>query len=153
MMKKFKIIYIFLLLIVSACGFQSIYTTKNSNFLINEVKLIGNDEINNKIYNHFNFYKNNKNYIKIYNVEINSLLNKETSSKDEKGNAKIFKLSLNVKLEIFEDNKLIKTKTFIKDSTYKSINNKFDLKQYENNLINNMVNSIWQDIDVTLNSL
>ena len=153
MIKKFKIIYIFLLLMITSCGYQMIYTTENINFLINEIKLSGNSEINNKIFNHFNFYKTNENYVKIYDVEVNSSLNKETSSRDKKGNTKIFKLSLNIKLNILEDNKLIKSKTFLKNSSYKSIDNKFDLKQYENNLINNMIDAVWEDIEVTLNSL
>ena len=71
MIKKFKIIYIFLLLMITSCGYQMIYTTKNINFLINEIKLSGNSEINNKIFNHFNFYKTNENYVKIYDVEVN----------------------------------------------------------------------------------
>ena len=46
---------------------------------------------------------------------------------DKKGKTKIFKLSLNIKLNILEDNKLIKSQTFLKNSSYKSIDNKFDL--------------------------
>ena len=153
MIKKLKIVGIFLLLTLSSCGFQTIYGTKDVNFIISEIKLSGNDDINNKIVNRFNFYKNNDNYSKIFDVEVNSSLNKEISSKDRKGNAKTYKLSLKIKIDIFENNKLIKTKIFNKNSNYKSIDNKFDLNQYEKNLANNLINDIWQDIEITLNSL
>ena len=33
------------------------------------------------------------------------------------------------------------------------MDNKFDLNQYEENLINNLVYDIWQDIEITIHSL
>ena len=48
---------------------------------------------------------------------------------------------------------IIKTKIFNKSSNYKSLDNKFDLNQYEENLINNLLDDIWQDIEITMHSL
>ena len=153
MIKNLKIIYILVFIIISGCGYQAIYGTKDINLRVEEIKLTGNNNLNKIIDNYFNFYKNNKNYSKIINVQIDSSMKKEISSKDRKGNAKTFKLSVSVKLDILEDEKIIKTKIFNKSSNYKSLDNKFDLNQYEQNLINNLVYDIWQDIEITIHSL
>ena len=153
MIKNLKIIYILLFIIISGCGYQAIYGTKDINLRVKEIKLTGNNNLNKKINNYFNYYKNNKNYSKIIDVHINSSLKKEISSKDRKGNAKTFKLSLSIKLNILENENIIKTKIFNKNSNYKSLDNKFDLNQYEENLINNLVHDIWQDIEITIHSL
>ena len=153
MIKNLKIIYILVFIIISGCGYQAIYGTKDINLRVEEIKLTGNNNLNKIIDNYFNFYKNNKNYSKIINVQIDSSMKKEISSKDRKGNAKTFKLSVSVKLDIIKNEKIIKTKIFNKSSNYKSLDNKFDLNQYEGNLINNLVHDIWQDIEITIHSL
>jgi len=153
MIKNLKIIYIFLFIIISGCGYQAIYGTKDINLRIKEIKLTGSNDLNKIIINYFNYYKNNKNYSKIIDVHINSSMKKEISSKDRKGNVKTFKLSVSIKLDILENEKIIKTKVFNKTSNYKSLDNKFDLNQYEKNLINNLLNNIWQDIEITIHSL
>ena len=153
MIKNLKIIYILLFIIISGCGYQAIYGTKDINLRVEEIKLTGNNNLNKKINNYFNYYKNNKNYSKIIDVHVDSSLKKQISSKDRKGNAKTFKLSVTIKLNILENENIIKTKIFNKNSNYKSLDNKFDLNQYEENLIDNLVHDIWQDIEITMHSL
>ena len=153
MIKNLKIIYILLFIIISGCEYQAMYGTKEINLRVEEMKLTGNNNLNKKINGYFNYYKNNENYSKIIDVHIDSSLKKEISSKDRKGNAKTFKLSVSIKLDIFENEKIIKTNIFNKSSNYKSLDNKFDLNQYEENLINNLLNDIWQDIEITMHAL
>ena len=153
MIKNLKIIYIFLFIIISGCGYQAIYGTKDINLRVEEIKLTGNNNLNKKINNYFNYYKNNKNYSKIIDVHVDSSLKKQISSKDRKGNAKTFELSVSIKLNILENENIIKTKIFNKNSNYKSLDNKFDLNQYEENLIDNLVHDIWQDIEITMHAL
>ena len=153
MIKNLKIIYIFLFIIISGCGYQQIYGTKDINLRVEEIKLTGSNDLNKIINKYFNYYKNNKNYSKVIDVHINSSLKKEISSKDRKGNAKTFKLTLSIRLDILENEKIIKSKIFNKSSNYKSLDNKFNLNQYEKNLINNLVYDIWQDIEITMHSL
>ena len=153
MIKNLKIIYIFLFIIISGCGYQTIYGTKDINLRVEKIKLTGNNDLNKKINNYFDYYKNNKNYSKVIDVHINSSMRKEVVSKDRKGNAKTFKLSVSIKLNILENENIIKTKIFNKNSNYKSLDNRFDLNQYEENLINNLLDDIWQDIEITMHSL
>ena len=153
MIKNLKIIYIFLFIIISGCGYQTIYKTKDINLRVEEIKLTGSNDLNKIINRYFNYYKNNKNYSKIIDVHINSSMKKEISSKDRKGNAKTFELSVSIKLNILENENIIKTKIFNKSSNYKNLDNKFDLNQYEKNLIDNLVYDIWQDVEITMHSL
>ena len=153
MIKNLKIIYILVFIIISGCGYQTIYGTKNIDLRIEEIKLTGNNNLNKKINGYFNYYKNNENYSKIIDVHINSSLKKEISSKDRKGNTKTFELSISIKLNIVENENIIKTKIFNKSSNYKSLDNKFDLNQYEENLIDNLLHDMWQDIEITMHSL
>ncbi len=153
MIKNLKIIYILLFIIISGCEYQAIYGTKEINLRVEEMKLTGNNNLNKKINNYFNYYKNNKNYSKIIDVHVDSSLKKQISSKDRKGNAKTYELFVSIKLDILENENIIKTKIFNKSSSYKSLDNKFDLNQYEENLINNLVHDIWQDIEITMHAL
>ena len=153
MIKNLKIIYILLFIIISGCGYQAIYGTKDINLRVKEIKLTGDNNLNRKINNYFNYYKNNKNYSKIIDVHVDSSLKKQISSKDRKGNAKTFKLSVTIKLNILENENIIKTKIFNKNSNYKNLDNKFDLNQYEKNLIDNLMYDIWQDVEITMHSL
>ena len=153
MIKNLKIIYILLFIIISGCGYQAIYGTKDINLRVKEIKLTGDNNLNRKINNYFNYYKNNKNYSKIIDVHIDSSLEKKISSKDRKGNTKTFELSISIKLNIVENENIIKTKIFNKSSNYKNLDNKFDLNQYEKNLIDNLMYDIWQDVEITMHSL
>ena len=153
MIKNLKIIYILLFIIISGCGYQAIYGTKDINLRVEEIKLTGSNDLNKIINRYFNYYKNNKNYSKVIDVHINSSLKKEISSKDRKGNAKTFKLTVSIRLDILENEKISKSKIFNKSSNYKSLDNKFNLNQYEKNLINNLVYDIWQDIEITMHAL
>ena len=130
MIKNLKIIYILLFIIISGCGYQAIYGTKDINLRVEEIKLTGNNNLNKKINNYFNYYKNNKNYSKIIDVHVDSSLKKQISSKDRKGNAKTFKLSISIKLNILENENIIKTKIFNKNSNYKIITE----KTFKNNI-------------------
>ena len=60
---------------------------------------------------------------------------------------------MSIKLNILENENIIKTKIFNKNSNYKNLDNKFDLNQYEKNLIDNLMYDIWQDVEITMHSL
>ena len=82
--QNYKIICIFLFIIISGCGYQAIYGTKDINLRVEKIKLTGNNNLNRIIDNYFNFYKNNKNYSKIINVQIDSSIKKKFPQKIER---------------------------------------------------------------------
>ena len=51
-------------------------------------------------------------------------------------------MKIDVNLDIIENNQIIKSNTFEKKINYNNLDSKFELKQYENVLINNLVDEI-----------
>ena len=95
--------------------------------------------------------KNNKSD-NIYDLNLIGSKEESIASKDKKGNISTYKMLIEVdfNLESKENNKIF-TKKFIKETTYNSMNNKFELSQYKLNLEKNMISQILQDINIYLN--
>ena len=71
---------------------------------------------------------------------------KETVSSDLKGDPKIFKLKINLYFKLYQDGKNIFENTLIKQTSYNSINDKYELSQYESNILKNLSNNISDEI-------
>ena len=53
-------------------------------------------------------------------------------------------------MEIYSNNQIIKEKNMSKNFSYKNTDNKFDLKQYEKTIENNLIETIKEDIILNL---
>ena len=116
-----KIIIILLsTLYLASCGFTPIYSKKDLNFQIKTIQFEGNREIRSILLSNLNLYKGNKKDIYNYDLKIRAEKNVEIASKNKKGEATVFKLNINSKVEIFLDDKLFLTKNFYNSSTYKN---------------------------------
>ena len=62
-------------------------------------------------------------------------------------------MKINVKLNIIENNENIKSSTFEKNTNYNNLDSKFELKQYENVLINSLVDEILLEINSFLSTI
>jgi len=143
-MKKIFLFISFLLLI--SCGYQPIFSNKNSNVLIEEISFNLNDKISSKIKNGLNYLTYTKNYTKIYKLKLNSEKIIQTVSKDEKGDPLLYKIIVKTNLKIFLKEQLIKETNISKSFNYKNISNKFDLKQYEKTIEQTIIDKIIEDI-------
>ncbi len=136
------------------CGYNPIYqTNQKNNFKINTIKYSGNKKINQSIISKIEKFKKNdaKN---IFDLDLESFKKENIISKDKKGNASSYKLVLEVNL-ILTNKKSGKifTKKFIKESPFNSMDNKFELNQYKNNIEKNMISKIVQDMDIFFNTI
>ena len=148
--KLFSVItFIFLL----GCGYQPIFSSNESTFLINKIKLTEKNIVNSKIKNALNIYTKNNNAKTFYDLEISSNKSKNILSKDSKGDPKIFLLNISIKINIIENNFLKSKKTFNKTESYNTKSNKFELKKYENKIASNMVNKMIEEIVIYLHSI
>ena len=79
-------------------------------------------------------------------MQINS--NKEINiiSKDSKGDPSNFVMNIISEITILNDEKIVKNKVFSESFNYKNSSNKFDLKQYEKNIEENLTNKIIENI-------
>ena len=143
-MKKIVLFLGFLLLV--SCGYQPIFSGKDSNFLLKEVIFDEDDKISLKIKNKLNYLTSVKNYNEIIELKIKSQKKIDTSSKDTKGNTLMYKMIISTNLEIYSNNQVIKKKNISKNFSYKNITNKFDLKQYEKIIEETLIDAINKDI-------
>ena len=149
--KKIVIIISFLLLL--SCGYKPIFSSNNANFSITEIKLFGKINIGSKIKKNLNIYKNAENKSIFYSLKINTDQKKNVISKDAKGDPKILEMQITVDLTILENNKIKNKKNFKESFNYNNSTNKFDLKQYEENIEDNLIKKIITKITLYLYSI
>ena len=147
-MSKFKKIFILLTLFLffSSCGYTPIFSKKDVNFSIENIKFLGDKDVKEKISNTLSSYTNKPDKEKKISLVVTSSKNTTIASKNSKGEAQTNKISIdvNVKIILAENNFL--EKNFNKTSTYAVINRKSEQKLTENKLIENLSNEIAQQI-------
>ena len=150
-MKNLK--YLLILMFLFSCGYNPIYqTNQKNNFKIDTVKYSGDKKINQSIISKIEKFKKNdaKN---IFDLELESFKKENIISKDKKGNASSYKLILEVNMILTDKNNgRIFTKKFLKESAFNSMDNKFELNQYKNNIEKNLVSKIIQDMNLFFNT-
>ena len=151
MNKFFKHIFIFFFIV--SCGYQPIFSGKKVNFGIDNLTYNKNNEIDSAINNNLKNYKSLENKDKILDLEISSKINKVTTSLDDRGDPKSFRLELEIKTIFEKDNKLLNQKSFFKSHDYNNSTNKFDLKKYENSVKENLIGKVTEEIIVYILSL
>ena len=151
MNKFFK--YFFIYFFIVSCGYQPIFSGKKVNFGIDNLTYDKNNEIDSAINNNLKNYKSLENKDKILDLEISSKINKVTTSLDDRGDPKSFRLELEIKTIFKKDNKLLNQKSFFKSHDYNNSTNKFDLKKYENSVKENLIGKITEEIIVYILSL
>ncbi len=139
--KKILIFPIFFLFFLS-CGYTPIFSKKDVNFSIENIKFFGDKDVNEKINYSLSNYKNKPDKEKKVSLIINSLKKINVASKNSKGEARTNKININasVKITLSENNFLIKS--FSKSSTYAVIDRKSEQKLIENKLTENLSNEI-----------
>ena len=151
-MKNFK--YLFIFVFVLSCGYTPIYQTDQKlNIKLDTIVFSGDKNINREIVKNLDKYRDSD-ANNIFDLSINSTKKEDIVTKDKKGNATSYKLTLEVDINlsnISNDKKF--TKKFSKDMSFNSKNNKFELDQYRLNLEKNMISLILQDINLYFRNL
>ena len=150
---KFLISIIALSLALTNCGFKPIYSSKNSNFEVIEI-------LNkNKNKNSFEIEKiimtlSNQEALRKVKLELDYAQSIKTILKDTKGDPSKKKLSINVILIVKDDNdNVLANKSFGEEFNYVVQSDKFNMAQYEDNIIKNLNNKISNDIIFLLGTL
>ena len=149
-MKNFK--YFLLFLFLFSCGYSPIYQAdQKSNFKISMIEFSGEKQVSRLIIRSLERLKNNESS-NVYNVNFISTEENIVATKDKKGNASSYKITIMVDFNLNnESNDKNFNKKFIKETIYNSMDNKFELNQYKKNIKKNMTSQIVQDIQVFLN--
>jgi len=152
MIKKNLIKILILLFFISGCGYNPIFSNKNSNFSIYELTTSGNSKLNKIINNKLNNYKGSDNQKK-FSLTIETYLNKKVASKDTKGNPKTYRINLKSNVSIKDSDGNLKEKLFSKSVDYNNRSNKSELKRYENETSHNLAEKISDEIIIYLQSI
>ena len=135
-----KQIILLLLLLLSSCGYEAIYSKKNSvnySFSVSELNFVGDRTVNLKIKEKLNNYaqdKKDKNFI----LKISSTSEKIILAKNTAGDATSFKNSISINVEVLMNNKFKSNFIILESFNYNNISNKFNLKKYEEEIKNNL---------------
>ena len=144
-------------LILLSCGYESIYSNKqinnNYNLSINTINYTGDNKVSHILKNKIKKNLINEKKSTGLNLNLNSRLEKVVTSKDKKGNPIRYSIEIIINLEVFESG-ISKGKTnFEENFEYNNKSNKFDLKQYEENIKDNLIARLSDEIIRYLYSL
>ena len=142
MKKKFFLLLFFLFL--SSCGYDAIYSKKNStnySFSISKLNFIGDRDVNLKMKERLNSYTLNKEN-KDFKIKISSTSSKTVAAKDTTGDATSFKNTVIINVEISTNDKLKNSFTMSESFNYNNNSDKFSLKRYEREIKNNLAETI-----------
>ena len=139
-----KKILLVLFLFLLGCGYSPIYSNLNKTKInINIIDAIGEVKINNTIIRKLAKYKTND-ADKNYTVKIDSSYNKTSLTKDAAGNTTDYRLNLEVNFTInIEGNS--KKIIFKENFDMKKGDTSFQEENYENILVDDMINLIVQE--------
>ena len=148
MKKTLLIIFLFIV----GCGYAPINKITNQNYSIIEFKGSGNTQINTILKKNFSKY-NKENLESQYKLETTSQLEKTTNSKNKSGDSVVLSIKIRIDLKILKENKDIKKLSYEEFSSYNSLDNKFELKQYEKILIKSLTDKILSKIHFDLSNI
>jgi len=146
-----KIFLVFFLFVVS-CGYAPINKLTYKDYSIIEFKADGNNQINTILKKNFGKY-NKKSFERQFKLEASSQLEKTTNSKKQSGDSSVLSIKIIIDLKISEDNKNVKELKYEEFSSYNSLDNKFELKQYEKILIKSLTDKILNKIHFNLSNM
>ena len=148
-----KKIFILLLLIITSCGYQPIYKINQNidTLKIKEIKLSGDQTLSEKISKELSIeiIKNNESLNKL---GVDSQKNITETSKNSKGQVTSYRTTISTIISIIDgDGNLVRKKNVSKQFSYNVLTNKFKLKEYQEEIENNLINQIIRDINIFLN--
>ena len=137
-----KIILITLILLQFGCGYKIANNASYYEFQILSYDLTGEKKINNILDKNFKRFGDTKNPSSVYKLTSDSEMIRSTTSKDSSGNILTYKLEIVIKLKIFENSNLINEISFNESTDYNNTTSKFELKQYEDILLQDLTNQL-----------
>ena len=142
MIKILKIIFILSFLLITNCGFKPILVKSNYDFSINIKNSLGSDRVNRQITGSLENLNGSSNY----QVSLISNEQKNTISKDSKGDPSILEIILNLNYKVEKGNEILINKNLVQRTTYNNISDKFELRKYEEILVGNLTENLIQEI-------
>ena len=151
-MKKI-ILYFFICLIFGCTGYEPIFSSKNLDFYITNIENINGDDVTRKISKRLEDYRVEDNNKKRYKLKISSEKNEYIASKNSKGDPLVFTLSIKTTVEVLHNEKSINILSLDEAFNFNNQSNKFDLSQYKKNIEKNLINKIYENLIIKIQTL
>ena len=149
-----KIIASLLLILTIGCaGYKPIFSSKNFDFFITEIKIPNDDKISKRLGKKLQSYMSKDDVKKAYSLKIISNKEEKIVSRDTKGDPLIYELKVVSNIEvILEDNRTTKL-DFSEKFTFNNDSNKFALSQYRKTIEQNLINNIYEKLIIRMQAL
>ena len=150
-----KIFTLLLFLFLSSCGYEAIYSKKNSknyDFFISKLNFAGDRDINLRMkerLNNFTFNEKNKNFA----LKISNSSTKEIVAKNTLGDAVTFKNTIATNIEVSMNGEFKNSFVIVESFTYNNNSNRFNLKRYEKEIKNNLAETITDKLILRLSNI
>ncbi len=149
-----KIFTILILILVYGCsGYEPIYSSKGFDFYINEIEISSDDKISQKLIKKLKPYRIAKNNKQRLDIKIDSVKQIRSIAKNAKGDDTTFEMIIRSRIKIVLINQPEIDITFEEKFSYNNQENKFDLKQYQKNIEENLINTILEKFFIRLRNL
>ncbi len=140
-----------LLFILTSCGYQPLYSKKETKILIvNELEQIGDANINKSIASALSINVD-KNLLLTNKITLENKKKIIETSKNKKGQPDSFKMVIDFKFVLSDNGSVLNEKFISEEFSYKNKENKFDLSQYEINIEQNLIKKIIEKLIVYIN--
>ena len=155
MKKELNILFFLIIIFLHGCGFEPIFSSKNIKYTklvsIDKVNFKNYSDLNNLFLRKFRYFQKDEENLKKFNLDLNIDETKKIVSKNKLGDPETFNIEIIVNISILDtENNILNARTIRKNKNYNNLNNKFDLKQEENIIKNNIVDEI---VDEVLNTM
>ena len=150
-MIKFKsLLLIIFFFLITSCDYEPILKQKNYNFSVDVIDTKGNSKINSIIKKNVERINGSE---KKYSIYLNSSIEKKIISKDTKGDPSIIQLNILVMYEVKDKNKILISDQLKSYSNYNNISDKFELKKYEDILVENSAERLSENIIASITTI
>ena len=141
---KYLIVFIFFV----SCGYAPIYKTEQiSKFKLETINHSGDKKIGIQLLKNLERFKN-RNSNNIFDIYLTSVKKESVVSKNKKGDPSSYKIELEINLDLIGKNNNKKfSKKFLKETTYNSMDNNFELNRYKKKLEKNLTLQILQEVN------
>ena len=146
------ILIIFAILVLSNCAYEPVLSKKKYDFKFEKISSDKESKINKNIKNIL-YEKSKTKSENIYELNFSTEKNKEIVSSNEKGDPVIFKIYISLNYTLKRNNKNLLIENIDKQITYNSIDDKFELLKYEENIINNLLDNISNEILMSITNI
>ena len=146
------LIFAIVILINSCSGYNPVFSSKEINFYIEEIKITDDNKLIRNLVKNLKPYTINNNKKKLL-LELNLEIKEKVTLRDEKGDVSQEKIEIILKVKSILPDNNTKNFEFVETFVFNNQSNKFELNQYKKSIQTTLIDQIYQDLILRLRTL